>query len=81
MKFLKVLSSLILSSSLLFTAHAVQAEKLASFQKDAVLKIAVPKDFPPLGSVGIDLQPQGYDIDMEKYLAKQLNVKLKLVPL
>jgi len=80
MKFLKVLSSLILSTSLLFTAHAAQAEKLAAIQEDAVLKVAVPQDFPPFGSVGIDLQPQGYDIDMAKYLAEQLNVKLKLVP-
>lgn len=80
MKFLKVLSGLVLSTSLLFTMHTAQAEKLASIQQDAVLKVAVPQDFPPFGSVGIDLQPQGYDIDMAKYLAEQLNVKLKLVP-
>jgi polar amino acid transport system substrate-binding protein len=26
------------------------------------------------------MQPQGYDIDMAVYIAKQMKVKLKLVP-
>jgi polar amino acid transport system substrate-binding protein len=30
--------------------------------------------------VGTDLQPQGYDIDMARYLAKQMKLKLQLVP-
>jgi len=80
MKFLKVLSSLVLSTSLLFSAQAVQADKLANIKQSSVLRVAVPQDFPPFGSVGTDLQPQGYDIDMAKYLAKELNVKLELIP-
>lgn len=80
MKFLKVLSSLVLSASLLLTAQLVHADKLSLIKEREVLKVAVPQDFPPFGSVGIDLQPQGYDIDMAKYLAQQLNVKLELVP-
>lgn len=61
---------------LLFSAQAVQADKLADIKQSSVLRVAVPQDFPPFGSVGTDLQPQGYDIDMAKYLAKELNVKL-----
>lgn len=80
MKFLKMLSSVLLSTTLLFTAFTAQADKLTDIKESKVLKVAVPQDFPPFGSVGTDLQPQGYDIDMAKYLAKQLNVELKLVP-
>ncbi len=45
-----------------------------------MIRVAVPRDFPPFGSVGTDLQPQGYDIDMARYLAKQMKLKLQLVP-
>ncbi len=45
-----------------------------------MLRVAVPQDFPPFSSVGTDLQPQGYDIDTAKYLAKQMKLKLQLVP-
>ncbi len=30
--------------------------------------------------MGTDLQPQGYDIDMARYLAKSMKLKLQLVP-
>ncbi|GLS90744.1 amino acid ABC transporter substrate-binding protein [Psychromonas marina] len=80
MKFFKVLSSLLLSASLLFSVQSVHADKLSQIKERSVLKVAVPQDFPPFGSVGLDLKPQGYDIDMAKYLAEQLNVKLELVP-
>ena len=59
---------------------AAQADQLQDIEKRGVIRIAVPQDFPPFGSVGTDLQPQGYDIDMAHYLAKQLKVKLQLVP-
>ncbi|BEU04015.1 amino acid ABC transporter substrate-binding protein [Agarivorans sp. OAG1] len=56
------------------------ADQLATLMERGVLKVAVPQDFPPFGSVGSDLQPMGYDIDMARYLAEQLDVKLELVP-
>ncbi|RWR02561.1 amino acid ABC transporter substrate-binding protein [[Pantoea] beijingensis] len=59
-------------------SHAV-ADQLQDIQKRGVIRVGVPQDFPPFGSVGTDLQPQGYDIDMAKYLAKQLKLKLQLV--
>ena len=45
-----------------------------------LLKVAVPQDFPPFGSVGADMKPLGYDIDTAALIAKQLGVKLELVP-
>lgn len=56
------------------------ADQLDDIQQSGVLKVAVPQDFPPFGSVGADMQPHGYDIDMAGYLAQKLNVKLELVP-
>ncbi|TCC04904.1 transporter substrate-binding domain-containing protein [Kosakonia quasisacchari] len=56
------------------------ADQLQDIQKRGVLRVAVPQDFPPFGSVGTDLKPQGYDIDMAGYLAKGMKVKLQLVP-
>lgn len=43
------------------------ADQLQDIQQRGVLRVAVPQDFPPFGSVGTDLQPQGYDIDMANY--------------
>ncbi|QKJ85965.1 polar amino acid transport system substrate-binding protein [Paramixta manurensis] len=56
------------------------ADQLTAIQQRGILRVAIPQDFPPFGSVGTDLQPQGYDIDMAKYLAKQMKLKLQLVP-
>lgn len=75
--------SLAVAGSLLLTFGAVStasADKLDDIEKAGVLKVAVPQDFPPFGSVGPDLQPRGYDIDMAGYLADELGVKLELVP-
>ncbi len=57
-----------------------QADALDAVVKSGVLRVAVPEDYPPFGSVGPDMKPQGYDIDMAGVLAKSLNVKLQLVP-
>ena len=40
----------------------------------------MPQDFPPFGSVGTDMTPRGYDIDMAKLIAKKMGVKVELVP-
>lgn len=71
----------VVGAALMFTqlGQAV-ADQLQDIEKRGVIRIAVPQDFPPFGSVGTDLQPQGYDIDMAKYLAKQMKLKLQLVP-
>ncbi len=40
----------------------------------------MPQDFPPFGSVGTDLKPRGYDIDMANLLGEELGVKVELIP-
>jgi polar amino acid transport system substrate-binding protein len=62
-------------------APSVQAEDLAArIAKTGTIRIAVPTDYPPYGFVGIDLAPQGLDIDMANLVAEKLEAKLELVP-
>ena len=68
------------AAMLVLQATNVMADQLQDIQKRGVLRVAVPQDFPPFGSVGTDLQPEGYDIDMAHYLADQMKLKLQLVP-
>lgn len=56
------------------------ADALDDIMKAGVLKVAVPQDFPPFGSVGTDLKPRGYDIDTAELIAKKMGVKVELVP-
>ena len=59
---------------------ALAGEGLAAIKARGVIRIAVPQDFPPFGSVGADMAPKGYDIDVANLIAKDLGVKLELVP-
>lgn len=69
--------TLVLSSVLTMSARA---DSLDDIMKSKVLKVAVPQDFPPFGSVTSDLKPVGYDIDMAELIGKKLGVKVELVP-
>ena len=64
--------------SMLGSAHAQSA--LEGIQKSKLIKIAIPTDFPPYGFVGIDLKPQGLDIDMANYIAAKMGVGIELLP-
>lgn len=70
-------SAAVLSS---LASLSAQADVLANITKAGVLKVAVPQDFPPFGTVGTDLKPRGYDIDVAALIAKDLGVKLELIP-
>jgi polar amino acid transport system substrate-binding protein len=66
-------------------AVAFGPQALAQDALDAVLAkkqitIAIPTDFPPYGFVGVDLKPQGLDVDMANLIAAKLGVKAELVP-
>ncbi|PWI32367.1 amino acid ABC transporter substrate-binding protein [Vibrio albus] len=80
MKIRKLISLVAATAALVTNISAASANQLDVIKEKAVLKVAVPQDFPPFGSVGTDLKPQGYDIDMAKYLAKEMGVKVELVP-
>jgi polar amino acid transport system substrate-binding protein len=61
-------------------AIPAQADTLDSIMAAKVIKVAVPQDFAPFGSAGLDLKPQGYDIDMANLIANALGVKAVLIP-
>lgn len=53
---------------------------LEEIVKRGEIKIAVPDDFPPFGSIGADMNVRGYDIDVANQVAKAMGVKLDLIP-
>ena len=69
-----------LFASLMLSQAPAHADGLEDVVKRGILKVAVPQDFPPFGSVGPDMKPRGLDIDTAKLLADQLKVKLELTP-
>jgi polar amino acid transport system substrate-binding protein len=60
-------------------AHA-QGGALERIAEAGVIRVAVPQDFPPFGSVGPDMRPVGYDIDTAALVADRLGVRLELTP-
>lgn len=75
----RLLPALVAFAALGFAAPA-HAEGLDSIMAAKVIKVAVPQDFAPFGSAGLDLKPQGYDIDMGNLIAKALGVKAEIIP-
>ena len=70
----------LLAGAVLFSqAITAHADQLQDIEKRGVIRIAVPQDFPPFGSVGTDLQPQGYDIDMAKYPVSYTHLTLPTI--
>ena len=73
--------TLALFAGLALSAAGVQAQTaLDDVLKAKTIKIAIPTDYPPYGYVGLDLQPQGLDIDMANYIGQKLGVKVELIP-
>ena len=66
--------------SLALPVSAARADTLSDITSSKTVRIAVPQDFPPFGSVGTDMKPQGYDIDMATLIAEKLGATLEMVP-
>jgi len=60
-------------------APLAQADALDSISKSGVVRIGVFEDYPPFGSIGPDMKPQGYDIDVSNLIGKTLNAKVELI--
>lgn len=73
--------ALVLAAFTLLGAGAVHAQNaLDNVQKAKLIKIAVPTDYPPYGSVDKNMTPQGLDVEMAQLIASKLGVKVELVP-
>lgn len=49
-------------------------------KSEGVLRVAVPEDTPFFGTVGLNGEHEGYDIDVARMAAQDLGVELELVP-
>jgi polar amino acid transport system substrate-binding protein len=67
------------ASALCAIAPAAHADALDNISKSGTVRIGVFEDYPPFGSIGPDMKPQGYDIDMAALIGKALNAKVELV--
>lgn len=67
-------------ASLVAAAPSAVADKVEDIIQSGLIKVAVPADFPPFGSVGKDGRPEGYDIEVAKLVARDLGVRIELVP-
>ena len=63
----------------LFSLQA-SAQSVADIKKKGEVTIGMLVDFPPYGTTNAQNQPDGYDADVAKLLAKDWGVKLNLVP-
>ncbi len=61
-------------------AGAAAADTLEDITSRGTIRVAVPQDFPPFGSVGTDMTPSGYDIDMAMLIGEKLGVEVEIVP-
>lgn len=70
-------TALFAGAGLSLQAHA---DALANAEKAGAIRIAVPQDFPPFGTVGPDLKPRGYDIDVANLIGRELKLKVEIIP-
>ena len=69
-----------LAATLCAWIPGANAQTVAEIKKKGELTIGLLVDFPPYGSMNASNQPDGYDADVARLLAKDLGVKLNLVP-
>ncbi|TAL93741.1 MAG: transporter substrate-binding domain-containing protein [Paraburkholderia sp.] len=60
-------------------APAAHADAIDTIAKTGVVRVGVFMDYPPFGSIGPDMKPMGYDIDVANLIGKTLNAKVELV--
>ncbi|HEY3563507.1 MAG TPA: transporter substrate-binding domain-containing protein, partial [Casimicrobiaceae bacterium] len=56
------------------------ADALQDITSRGTIKVGMLVDFPPYGLMNPQNQPDGYDADVAKLLAQDLNLKLQLIP-
>ncbi len=69
-----------LAATLSAWAPSASAQTVADIKKKGEITIGMLVDFPPYGTMNASNQPDGYDADVARLLAKDLGVKLNLVP-
>lgn len=73
-------AALACSTLLAAWAPVASAQTADEIRKKGTLTVGLLVDFPPYGTVDASNNPDGYDADVARLLAKDLGVKLNLVP-
>jgi len=74
------LAALGLGAALTVFAPFASAQTVSEIKKKGEITIGMLIDFPPYGTTNAQNQPDGYDADVAKLLAKDLGVKANIVP-
>jgi len=69
-----------LGAALTVFAPLASAQTVADIKKKGEITIGMLVDFPPYGTTNAQNQPDGYDADVAKLLAKDWGVKANIVP-
>lgn len=79
---IRTLRNLTIAGMALFIGAAATpaSADLADILEAGKIKIAVPENFPPFGSLGASGEHEGYDVDVAKLIAEDLGVELEIVP-
>jgi polar amino acid transport system substrate-binding protein len=75
-----LIRSAVVALSLLLPFKAIHADQLSDILDSGTIKVAVPENFPPFGSLGKTLELEGYDVDVAKLIAENLGIKVEIVP-
>jgi polar amino acid transport system substrate-binding protein len=67
--------------ALVFAGAPAKADKFEDILKSGTVRIGVPLDVPPFGSVNAQRQAEGFDIDLANMVGKAMGVKVELVQL
>ena len=76
----RCLIPIVATVSLAAASPSSVADELDDILQAGVIRIGVPQDLAPFGSVSSSGQLEGYDVDVARLVAKDLGVKLELVP-
>ena len=67
-------------TALALVAGLAQAQSLDELKKKGEITIGMLVDFPPYGTTNAENEPDGYDADVARLLARDLGLKLRLLP-
>ncbi|GHD19396.1 transporter substrate-binding domain-containing protein [Tianweitania populi] len=80
MNFKKTFAAAAACLALMIGVQSAEAQTVEELKQRGVVKIGTPLDFPPFGSIDLNGEPVGYDVDVAKALAAKLGVKIEIVP-
>jgi len=71
-------AAMLATAALVVGFAEARADSFADIIKKGVVRIAVPLDVPPFGSVNQERKPEGFDIEFAEMVGKAMGVKVEL---